>query len=158
MTTCLTLKCCSFDDTQGLARFDLRASTHSVVILCTHLSPHSQQRRRFCSCLETRFHPYFAFCCYAMSASPESGANPPDTDLSFSSTSQLESQANALDNNRCSHLREAMEDGPSRAQIVTKYKAVISWTVNRSQDVLHPAKRRKVCICSTCSACVSVKT
>lgn len=93
-----------------------------------------------------------------MSASPESGPNPPDTDLSFSSTSQLESQANALDDNRCPHLRDAMADGSTRVQIVTKYKAVISWTVNRSEDVLHPAKRRKVCICLAYSACVFVKT
>jgi hypothetical protein len=61
-----------------------------------------------------------------------------------------------LDNSKCLHLREAMADGTSREEIVTKYKAVISWTVNRSEDVLHLAKRRKVCICSACSARVFV--
>ena len=84
-----------------------------------------------------------------MSASPESVENPPETNLSFSSTSQPESQAKASESGHCSHLTATLAGEPARSQILTKYKSVISWSVNRSQDVLHPAKRRKVRLCST---------
>jgi hypothetical protein len=83
-----------------------------------------------------------------MSASPESLENPPETDLSFSSTSQPESQAKPSESGHCSHLRATLAGEPARSQILTKYESVISWSVNRSQDVLHPAKRRKVRLCS----------
>lgn len=88
-----------------------------------------------------------------MSASPASAENPPGSssdDLSFSSTSQLEkshsgtSQPALAESGRCAHLRACLAEEPARTKILTKYKAVISWSVNRSQDTKHTAKRRKV--------------
>jgi hypothetical protein len=77
-----------------------------------------------------------------MSASPESAENPPETDLSFSSASQQESQAKPLCEG-CPHIRAALAEESSN-DILAKYKEVVLWTANRAQDVLHPAKRRKV--------------
>ena len=83
----------------------------------------------------------------AMSSSPESAPNPPETDLSFSSMSQIESQVNPSDDGQCPHIKAALAEEATRTEILSKYKAVVLWTVNRAQDVLHPAKRRKVSAC-----------
>ena len=87
-----------------------------------------------------------------MSASPESATQPPGTsieDISFSSTSQLESAqpgANPGDNSQCSHFKSISANETINAKILAKYKAVVSWSVNRTQDVLRPAKRRRVSV------------
>ena len=74
-----------------------------------------------------------------MSISPASVTNPPG-----SGTEELNYQ---LDNaGRCPHLKNVLGDVSKRTEILTKYRAVIAWNVNRTQQVLHPhpAKRRKV--------------
>lgn len=74
-----------------------------------------------------------------MSISPASVTNPPG-----GSTEDLTSSNSQFDKGRCPHLKNFLDDESKQTEILTKYRAVIAWNVNRTQQALHPAKRRKV--------------
>lgn len=76
-----------------------------------------------------------------------------DLDASFSSSgSQEDHPDNDIDNGTdssngnglCSHLRATLGDEKAREKLIGKYKNVVAWNVNRTQDALHAVKRRKV--------------
>lgn len=81
-----------------------------------------------------------------MAASPEEmDGLPPDTsmeDASFSSGSQEDHTDSP--NGLCTHLRATLSDEADREKLIGKYKNVVAWNVNRTQDALHAMKRRKV--------------
>lgn len=44
----------------------------------------------------------------------------------------------------CKHITVFLEEANSDESVISKYKTVLTWNVNRSQSVKNPAKRRKV--------------
>ncbi|KAF8230589.1 cysteine proteinase [Tricholoma matsutake] len=53
----------------------------------------------------------------------------------------------------CKHITVFLEEANSDESVISKYKTVLTWNVNRSQSVKNPAKRRKVSSpsCGTCN-------
>lgn len=86
-----------------------------------------------------------------MSASPERPPSTNSEEVSFSPMSQPDSESiqvaetRADDTSKCLHFKAILTEDTS-SNILAKYKAVVSWNVNRRQDVLHPAKRRRASI------------
>ena len=44
---------------------------------------------------------------------------------------------------RCTHIVEALE-GPEKVALSGKFKTLATWYFQRTQDAIHPNKRRKV--------------
>ncbi|KZP22628.1 cysteine proteinase [Athelia psychrophila] len=76
-------------------------------------------------------------------------------DASFSSGSQEDHTDSP--NGLCTHLRATLSDEADREKLIGKYKNVVAWNVNRTQDALHAMKRRKISSpsCDTCHLVLS---
>ena len=55
------------------------------------------------------------------------------------------SRAIYLQGEGCSHLEEVQDE---MKDVLRRYKTVVSWHFNRTNEALHQVKRRKVCVLS----------
>lgn len=44
----------------------------------------------------------------------------------------------------CAHITDILVEPDAEENVISRYRTVVTWNVNRSQSVKNPAKRRKV--------------